>query len=423
MRKIILSLMLLMIGLFHAQAERIAVAPFEVPAGQDDQLAMFVCETFADLLEEEGIEVVRPDQTMRAFSIVRQQHPDWNDSKIRDVVISKLELSRLYEGSLRKMGTKYYTALKPFGSDGKADKVLRVKRASEAGLETMAEELVCAIYGREPPEQQVAQTQTSGTAATEHVANVDSSINGTFITLPWRCPMSHVRGEYQGVVVQGYPHGFGKIVFVNGEKYTGSFVKGYMHGRGRYEFTNGQVYEGDMAASLIHGTGTMSYVSGEAYTGNFEAGTRSGPGLLRLKNGGSLEGLWIEDALQGRVLYTAANGYKEVRLFRDSEDVTPQPEQQSSSGGGVLGYLGGMGVAGVSFAGHALGGGIAGGMLSQKAPGLMEAYGKYEEAMAPIEKLKTVKGILDDLSGASAEELGSPPPPPPPDDPFSGGMQ
>jgi hypothetical protein len=110
-----------------------------------------------------------------------------------------------------------------------------------------------------------------------------------------------------------------------------------------------------------------------------------------------------------------------MRLFRNGKDVTPQPAQEQSSN--PLGYLGKMALAGTIMHGKAMGAGIAGGMISEKAPGLMEAYDKYNEAMEPIEKVRQVKGILDDLSGASAVELGPPPPPPPPDDPFSGGMQ
>jgi len=406
-----------------AVAETVAVAPFEVPEGQDSELAMFVCETFADLLEEEGITVIRSEDTARAITGVQQKKPGWSASEVRAYVVDKLSLSTLYEGSLRKMGSKYYASLKPYGDDGKAGRTIRVKRANEAGIESMADELICGVYGREPPDYETARA-SGGAAETDEAvsAYVDPSISGSFITIAWRCPMSHTRGEYKGAVVKGYPQGFGEMTFVTGEKYSGQFVKGYMHGKGRVEFTSGNVYKGDMTASLIHGTGTLSYTSGDAYTGEFEAGDRTGIGVLRLKSGAQLKGYWTEDYLHGEVLYTSSNGRKERRLFNKGKDVTPQPEQQSSSGGGILSYVGGIAGAGVGFGATAFGGGIGGGMLLDKNPGLMDAYNKYEEAMAPIQRFNQVKSVLDELgggSGAQQEEA----PPPPPDDPFSGGMK
>ena len=72
--------------------------------------------------------------------------------------------------------------------------------------------------------------------------------------------------KYKGDVVIGRPHGFGTLVYPDGNKYVGEFMKGLFHGQGIYTIaSNGYSYIGEYRiGSLWNGTmkvkdGTIDY--------------------------------------------------------------------------------------------------------------------------------------------------------------------
>lgn len=91
----------------------------------------------------------------------------------------------------------------------------------------------------------------------------------------WSC------SRYEGEIVNGVPHGKGKIIWNDGDIYEGNFVKGEKRGKGRYTYANGDVFEVkyqdmDKWIPLIGdddvfdppnevGTGVYTYANGEAY--------------------------------------------------------------------------------------------------------------------------------------------------------------
>ena len=72
--------------------------------------------------------------------------------------------------------------------------------------------------------------------------------------------------KYIGDVLMGRPHGFGTLVFPDGNKYVGEFMNGLFHGQGKYTISsNGYSYVGEYRiGSLWNGTmkekdGTIDY--------------------------------------------------------------------------------------------------------------------------------------------------------------------
>ena len=72
--------------------------------------------------------------------------------------------------------------------------------------------------------------------------------------------------KYKGDVVIRIPHGFGTLVYPDGNKYVGEFMKGLFHGQGIYTIaSNGYSYIGEYRiGSLWNGTikekdGTIVY--------------------------------------------------------------------------------------------------------------------------------------------------------------------
>ena len=51
--------------------------------------------------------------------------------------------------------------------------------------------------------------------------------------------------KYKGQVKAGVPHGYGKLVWPNGDYYKGDFVHGKRHGRGKRTNKDESTYVGD----------------------------------------------------------------------------------------------------------------------------------------------------------------------------------
>jgi len=75
-----------------------------------------------------------------------------------------------------------------------------------------------------------------------------------------------IHAKYQGDVVIGKPHGFGTVVYPDGNKYVGEWMNGLFHGQGIYTIdSNGYKYVGEYrTGSLWNGTikgkdGTIDY--------------------------------------------------------------------------------------------------------------------------------------------------------------------
>lgn len=108
---------------------------------------------------------------------------------------------------------------------------------------------------------------------------------------------------YEGEIKEGLPHGNGTYKFVDGTKYVGSFVDGFFHGWGRIMESDGSTYEGDFKKDLYDGEGILKRVDGSTYTGTFSQGLASGLGKIFFSNGKTLTadfkaGICVEGTLE-----------------------------------------------------------------------------------------------------------------------------
>jgi len=102
---------------------------------------------------------------------------------------------------------------------------------------------------------------------------------------------------YEGDMVNGKPHGKGKLIFYdksgNEAVYEGDFIDGKLHGKGKYTDKWG-VYEGDFANDNKNGKGKLTYADGNIYEGDFMDGWPHGKGKAIYPDGTVLEGNWKE---------------------------------------------------------------------------------------------------------------------------------
>ena len=65
-----------------------------------------------------------------------------------------------------------------------------------------------------------------------------------------------IAGTYEGKCKNGFANGKG--VAVGTDRYEGQFVKGFPNGYGKYTWANGNVYTGEWAGGMRHGTGKLT---------------------------------------------------------------------------------------------------------------------------------------------------------------------
>jgi hypothetical protein len=118
-------------------------------------------------------------------------------------------------------------------------------------------------------------------------------------------------GEYEGDIVNGRPHGKGKIIS-NGELpyvYVGDFVDGYFQGKGKITWEDGNVYEGDFVNGMPS-KGKFTEADGE-YVGNYVNGSKHGKGKYTYKNGNVYEGDWVNGVpVKGKFIWKEGHVYE-----------------------------------------------------------------------------------------------------------------
>lgn len=119
---------------------------------------------------------------------------------------------------------------------------------------------------------------------------------GRFVAISREDVLSH---EYEGEMVNGFPHGFGRYSSVFFE-YSGSFVNGMKHGRGteRRKMINEYTYKGEFKDGERHGHGSASYDSGVTYEGQWRNGIPHGNGRYTNSAGIVFEGIWNKGCIE-----------------------------------------------------------------------------------------------------------------------------
>uniref|UniRef100_A0A7R9V367 MORN repeat-containing protein 3 n=1 Tax=Chlamydomonas euryale TaxID=1486919 RepID=A0A7R9V367_9CHLO len=110
--------------------------------------------------------------------------------------------------------------------------------------------------------------------------------------------------RYEGEVLAGRPHGWGKFFSAKSGsltlEYEGSYVQGVREGDGTRYYASGEQYTGDFVAGLRHGHGRFFFDAGNVYAGEWVNDRRTGHGTLFLANGDVFVGSWVRDQREGR---------------------------------------------------------------------------------------------------------------------------
>jgi hypothetical protein len=97
---------------------------------------------------------------------------------------------------------------------------------------------------------------------------------------------------YDGELLNGRPHGQGRLEERSGEILEGTFRDGILEGTGSRIAADGSRYEGAFRAGIPSGEGRLTLRTGEIYVGGFASGKRHGHGRTTLPGGTSYESEW-----------------------------------------------------------------------------------------------------------------------------------
>ena len=137
----------------------------------------------------------------------------------------------------------------------------------------------------------------------ESGSGFDATANGGAITgrgkLTWRVRGSAsydrrtVHSTYVGALVDGRPHGKGRLERRSGEVLDGEWAAGRLHGKGLRIDANGTRTEAHFVAGRAEGPGRQTTPDGTIYEGGFRNGLRHGEATVRLPGGTAYASRWL----------------------------------------------------------------------------------------------------------------------------------
>ena len=113
---------------------------------------------------------------------------------------------------------------------------------------------------------------------------------------------------YTGEMVDGTPHGKGKMVWDDGYSYDGEWNYGEFCGHGVFVQSDGAVFEGEWEHDLMNGPGTAKYANGDVYVGEFANDEFNGKGKYTFAQGDVYEGEFLDSLFHGKGKYTYKDG-------------------------------------------------------------------------------------------------------------------
>jgi hypothetical protein len=119
--------------------------------------------------------------------------------------------------------------------------------------------------------------------------------------------------SYMGWVMNGIPHGFGKMKQINKNRsvfdlFEGNFKNGIKDGYCKATFGNESKYNGNWLNDHKHGRGEMIYVNNDIYNGEWTKDKKSGQGVMKYASGSVYSGEWRKDKCHGFGELQCANG-------------------------------------------------------------------------------------------------------------------
>jgi len=114
--------------------------------------------------------------------------------------------------------------------------------------------------------------------------------------------------SYSGDLLNGIRHGFGKVIWDDGNVYEGDFVNDKFWGKGKLIHTDGHLYEGDFVNDSFHGKGKLTYANNTFYEGEFLNSKFHGKGKLTLPDGNIYKGEFENGNFHGKGKLTYVDG-------------------------------------------------------------------------------------------------------------------
>merc|ERR1712232_224914 len=112
--------------------------------------------------------------------------------------------------------------------------------------------------------------------------------------------------EYEGFWVKGMKHGFGRVLYMNGDSYQGDFVQNLKQGQGEWKLSDGRQFKGTFLKDLPHTQPDkpeekirVVYPKNDMFHGQYSNGHRSGRGRFTWVDGGYYDGFWADGLYQG----------------------------------------------------------------------------------------------------------------------------
>ena len=119
---------------------------------------------------------------------------------------------------------------------------------------------------------------------------------------------------YEGDYLEGYKHGFGKLIFEDKSYYEGNFFHNNLNGKGKFFFKSGKSYHGNWKNNTMDGKGIFIWENKDKYKGEYKNNMRDGNGVYSF--GCNLyDGGWVSGMMhgEGTLLY---EGLRIVGKFR-----------------------------------------------------------------------------------------------------------
>jgi hypothetical protein len=105
--------------------------------------------------------------------------------------------------------------------------------------------------------------------------------------------------KYRGQLLDGLPHGKGRMKWPNGEAYVGRWKNGKRHGHGEMKYEDkGHVFVGRWINDDMN-DGTMKFPDGTKYVGSFKEGVMYGYGMMTWPSGTTYKGEFRNDERNG----------------------------------------------------------------------------------------------------------------------------
>lgn len=115
---------------------------------------------------------------------------------------------------------------------------------------------------------------------------------------------------------------YNEYQMTDGREYKGYFKKSKPHGYGKMIYPNGNSYEGDWIEDKYEGFGEYRWENGSQYKGYFKNNKREGKGKMVYSNKNCYDGQWADDQYEGEGIFYCNDGTEYKGKFRRQRNIS-----------------------------------------------------------------------------------------------------